>query len=350
MKINDTLYIITLESIEQRYTKQWYNYWKKEFSKYFNNVVYIDGEPVSDKIKNGRFLDINQTNIWKADQVKKLATLIGENKVNNQDTFIFMDAWHFGVTALKYMLQLNKIRAKVYGYFHAGSYDPYDFLNQYGLKPWAQYIETGWIHALDGVFVATKFHKSLILENLNLIGNAKIKSKINVVGFPMDWEKEIKDRVKYFDKEISLRKDLIVFPHRLDKEKNPDKFDSLKKQNEQYEFIKTLEVTKNKKDYYNLMNKAKICFSASDQETFGIGTVEALMMDVIPLVPDRLSYTELYDKRFLYTSIKEAKQKLEYFMINYYNKNLQKILYNNKRRIMRKSLESIPKMVKVMIK
>jgi len=91
--INNILYIITLEPIEQRYTKQWYKFWKDEFSKFFSKVIYIDGDPVSDKIENGRFLDINQTNIWKAEQVKKLAKLIGEGKVENHDQFIFMDGW-----------------------------------------------------------------------------------------------------------------------------------------------------------------------------------------------------------------------------------------------------------------
>jgi len=347
---NDTLYVITLEPIEQRYTKQWYEFWKDEFSKYFSKVVYIDGDPVSDKIENGRFLDINQTNIWKAEQVKKLAVLFGKNKINNQDKFIFMDAWSFGVTALKYMLQLNKIRSKMYGYFHAGSYDPHDFLNQYGLKPWAQHIETGWIKALDGVFVATKFHKTLILENLNLIGEPKIVNKIKVVGFPMDWEAEIKGRIGPIQENLGLREDLIVFPHRLDDEKNPEKFDKLKKDFPEYKFIKTLEVTKDKKDYYKLMSKAKICFSASDQETFGIGTVEALVMNVIPLVPDRLSYMELYDKKFIYTSMLEARQKLKYFMEHYDSRNLQKAVTQNKNRIIRQSLMSIKKMAEVMLK
>jgi len=346
MKNNVTLYFITLEPIEQRYTKQWYFYWKKEFSKYIKNVIYIDGNYNDDKITNGKFLDINKTNIYKAQQVEKLGNMFNENKIKDNDIFIFCDGWHFGITALKYMLQLNNIKSKIYGYFHAGSYDPYDFLNQAGMKKWAQYNESGWMHALDGIFVATKFHKELILENLNILYYEKFnKNKIKVVGFPMDWELEIKTRIN----KINKKADLIVFPHRLDKEKNPQQFDELKKEFQQYNFIKTLEVTKNKYEYYNLMNKAKICFSASNQETFGIGTVEALMMNVIPLVPNRLSYIELYDRSFIYNNIKEAKIKLKYFMNNYYSKSLQNKIKRNKKKIIKSSLNSIKKMSEVML-
>ena len=98
------------------------------------------------------------------------------------------------------------------------------------------------------------------------------------------------------------------------------------------------------------MSKAKICFSASDQETFGIGTVEALIMNVIPLVPNRLSYEELYDKKFIYTSLLEARQKLKYFMEHYDSRNLQHEIKKNKQRIIRQSLESIKKMADVMLK
>ena len=39
--MNRTLYVLTLAPIEQRYSKQWYTYWKKAFSKYFDNEKVI---------------------------------------------------------------------------------------------------------------------------------------------------------------------------------------------------------------------------------------------------------------------------------------------------------------------
>jgi glycosyltransferase involved in cell wall biosynthesis len=341
------LYVLTLEPIEKRYTKQWYSFWKKEFSKSFK-VIYIDGPKFSDIIDKGKFLDINKTNIWKAEQIKTVATLFSNGKIKTDDVFLFMDAWHPGVTAIKYMIQLNKMNCKVFGYWHAGTYDPADFTAQSGLGEWAQYDEVAWFRALDGSFVATQFHKKLIMESYKNYVNSK---KIHVVGFPMDWLAAI-------EKEISIpsreeKENIIVFPHRIDKEKSPEVFDKLASEFPEYTFIKTMEVTKNKKEYYKLLSRAKIVFSASSQETFGIGTVEALMLDVIPVVPNTLSYKELYDGAFKYTSYRGAKQKIKCIMqrCKKYSKNKDvfKILDENKHKLIKQSLDAIPKMSKIML-
>jgi hypothetical protein len=51
-----------------------------------------------------------------------------------------------------------------------------------------------------------------------------------------------------------------------------------------------------------LLGEAKIVFSASLQETLGIGCYEGAIVDAIPMVPDRLSYTEMYYEGFKYPS------------------------------------------------
>jgi glycosyltransferase involved in cell wall biosynthesis len=336
----NNLYIITLEKIEQRYTKQWYYYWNEAFGKYFN-VHYIDGPKLSDKIDKGRFLDINKTNLWKAEQVKKLSKLFMNNKIVNGDSFLFMDAWHYGITALKYMIDLQKFKCKIYGYWHAGSYDPADFVAQAGLGKWCNYNELGWLNALDKSFVATKFHKELLTTNLRAPSN-----KIKVIGFPMDWEKEISSKIK----SKNNKENIVVFPHRLDKEKNPQVFDKISKQHKQYKFIKTLLVTKTKRDYYTLLQKSKVVFSASTQETFGIGTVEALFLNNVPVVPNKLSYKELYNKEFRYDTIKEASEKVKYFIDNYDTPKVQKLIKDNKAKIQTLCLSSISNMAKVMLK
>ncbi len=43
-------------------------------------------------------------------------------------------------------------------------------------------------------------------------------------------------------------------------------------------------------------------FSCSLQETLGIGCYEGALLDSIPLVPDRLSYTEMYAEIWKYPS------------------------------------------------
>lgn len=342
------LYIITLEPIEKRYTKQWYTFLKDEFNKYFK-VYYVDGTIITDKIEKGRFLDINKTNKWKAEQVIELSKLFIENKVKDSDIFLFTDGWHPGIINLKYMIDLNNSKAKIYSYWHAGTWDDFDFVTEAGFRKWAQGFEQSTFDACSGHFVATQFHKDLIVKYFN-----KYANKIFVVGFPMDWITYMSKELNYditLNNNISTKENIVVFPHRLDKEKQPQVFDIISKQMRDYKFIKTISVTKTKKEYYEILNKAKIVFSANIQETFGIGTVEAMMLNVIPMVPNRLSYVELYDDLFKYTSIPTVKAKIRYIMTNYGKDNhMMRTLETNKQRLIRQSLDSVPKMAKVMNK
>ncbi len=336
------LYVLTLEPIEQRYTKQWYEYFKSAFSKYFD-VKYIDGDMTDDKIEKGRFLDINKTNIWKAKQAELISRLFYHDKVKDGDRFFFADGWHFGITALKYMAQLNNIKIKIYAFWHAGTWDQYDFISQAGLCKWAFGNELGWLKACDYNFVSTMFHKKLITDYFSAQ-----KLRIEVVGFPMNWIKETNKKIN--KNVLNIKRNLIVFPHRLDKEKAPDVFDKLAKRMPEYEFIKTMEVTKDKKEYYNLIKHAKVVFSASLQETFGIGTVEAMMLGAIPIVPNRLSYPELYNTRFIYADLCDAEQKIR-FIMNHYDESevLKDCLKENQDIIQNDSLDAINKIAKVML-
>jgi len=60
------------------------------------------------------------------------------------------------------------------------------------------------------------------------------------------------------------------------------------------------QLTKN--EYHNLLGEAKMVFSANLQETLGISCYEGAVVDAIPMVPDRLSYTEMYYDGFKYPS------------------------------------------------
>ena len=52
-----------------------------------------------------------------------------------------------------------------------------------------------------------------------------------------------------------------------------------------------------------MLGEAKLLFSANLQETLGISWYEGALVDTIPMVPDRLSYTEMAKQDFLYPSI-----------------------------------------------
>ena len=98
------------------------------------------------------------------------------------------------------------------------------------------------------------------------------------------------------------KRDLIVFPHRIAPEKQVEIFRDLKEQLPQYEFVVCQDQQLTKNEYHNLLGEAKMVFSANLQETLGISWYEGAIVDTIPLVPDRLSYSEMAYSTFKYPS------------------------------------------------
>jgi glycosyltransferase involved in cell wall biosynthesis len=54
------------------------------------------------------------------------------------------------------------------------------------------------------------------------------------------------------------------------------------------------------RDYANMLSRCDIVVSTSDHEFFGISIIEAVRAGCTPLVPNRLSYPELFPEEFLY--------------------------------------------------
>jgi len=98
------------------------------------------------------------------------------------------------------------------------------------------------------------------------------------------------------------KRDLILFPHRVAPEKQVEIFRDLKERLPQYEFVVCQEQELSKNEYHNLLGEAKMVFSANLQETLGISWYEGALVDAIPMVPDRLSYSEMAVPEFTYPS------------------------------------------------
>lgn len=98
------------------------------------------------------------------------------------------------------------------------------------------------------------------------------------------------------------KRDLILFPHRIAPEKQLPIFEDLKQHLPQYEFVVCQERQLTKNEYHNLLGESKLVFSANLQETLGISWYEGALVDAIPMVPDRLSYSEMALPDFKYPS------------------------------------------------
>ena len=305
------VFLIDLESVENRYTIEWKSRVPNLLSKAGHNVQILSGPTdIPNATTPGAFLNFGGTNIYKSAQVEQMGRLFCSGSVRPGDHFLFTDAWHPGIINLKYMSELLGIPVVTHGLWHAGSYDPQDFLGRLvGNKPWVRHAEKSFFHAFDHNYFATDFHIDMFHHNLINDGMFEnpweeedradmIKSgKYVRTGWPMEYMSGTLESYKRMPK-----RDLILFPHRIAPEKQVEIFRDLKEQLPQYEFVVCQDQELTKNEYHNLLGEAKIVFSCSLQETLGIGCYEGAIVDAIPMVPDRLSYSEMYLDTFKYPS------------------------------------------------
>lgn len=289
------LIIVHIESLDNRYTKQWRDAIPEMFSKTGMTIVNVDGDASGyDKPQSGAFFDFTATCLYKSSQASTLSRMISEGDIESGDIVFFTDAWNPTVHFLKYMLELQKItNVKLMGIWHAGAYDPTDILG-YTIqnRAWVKALEQSMFYAYDFNFFGTKQHQDKFHKNLNLeVFNSY------VVGYPLDYLQEVK---KY----ESSKEDIVVFPHRLNDDKAPWFFEMLEQvvhmTRPDIKFSFTQKLNLSKEEYYKYLGKCKVIFSANKHENLGIGTFEAMILGCVPLVPNKLSYKEMYDESFKY--------------------------------------------------
>jgi hypothetical protein len=295
-----TIFLIDLEAVPTRYTGQWKTHVPELLRKAGHNVQVISGpQDIPSATTPGAFLNFGGTNIYKANQVEQMGRLFCAGSVSPGDHFIFTDAWHPGIINLKYMSELLKIPVTTHGLWHAGSYDPQDFLGRLiGDAPWVRHAEKSYFFSYDHNYFATDFHIKMFAKNLFDVEDNGANPYVTQSGWPMEYMADELAPYKNLKK-----RDLILFPHRLAPEKQVDIFKDLATRLPQYEFVVCQEQQLTKHEYHTLLGEAKIVFSANLQETLGISCYEGALLDAIPLVPDRLSYTEMYHNHFKYPSI-----------------------------------------------
>ena len=300
------VFLIDLESVETRYTGQWKTHVPALLRKAGHDVQIISGpEDIPKATTPGAFLNFGGTNIYKANQVEQMGRLFCSGAVHPGDHFIFTDAWHPGIVNLKYMSKLLGIPVTTHGLWHAGSYDPQDFLGRLvGDQPWVRHAEQSFYHAFDHNYFATSFHVQLFAEAFSETIDNEWKltmleqGKIVRTGWPMEYMNGTLTSYKNMPK-----RDLILFPHRIAPEKQVEIFRDLKEHLPQYEFVVCQDQHLTKNEYHNLLGEAKLVFSANLQETLGISWYEGAIVDAIPMVPDRLSYSEMAYDTFKYPDV-----------------------------------------------
>ena len=291
-----TTYIVDIEAVDTRYTKQWKEYLPRQLQRATNEeVVVISGGETPQATTPGAFLNFGGTNVYKRKQLEQIGEMFCEGKVKDGDYFLYTDAWNPTVIQLRYMAELLGVDVRIGGLWHAGSYDPQDFLGRLiGDKPWVRNAERSMYECYDDNFFATDFHIDLFEESFREI---TVEHEPVRVGWPMEYLRDSLVPYSGMDK-----RDIILFPHRIAPEKQVDIFRDLAEQLPEYEFVVCQERELTKNEYHNLLGEAKLVFSANLQETLGISWYEGALVNAIPMVPDRLSYTEMAVPEFKYPS------------------------------------------------
>lgn len=287
------LYIVDRKPYSDNYTGEWHKYLPYFFEENGIESEVVSGNDLSLTHKESVTFDLPNESSYNVEQLPKLEQLFKKGKVRDGDKFLFVNAWHLGAVFVKNESTIRNLKVSIYGMWHTGSYDEQTFQGRLPNKEWLTYSEESLLRCYDINWVATEYHRKLISSSLNTHS-----CRIEVTGWPMGY---LKSKLRPNTK-ARVKRNLIVFPHRKLQEKQLNIFLDLKNSLPEYKWLVCLDSKMSKPEYHAVMAKAKIVFSASLQETLGVSMYEGLLLDSIPMVPDRLSYSEMYSDQFKYPS------------------------------------------------
>ena len=282
------IFLMQLEPLEQRYTEQWAR-WIVAGAHFLGlDYTVVEGKALTTRIETGSVLDAHSTSHWKATQMAAMIKKIKDGDVKDGDTVWFADLWNPDVLHLAYIRDLSGIKFKITGVLHAGSWDKTDFINRTGIGAWCGGFEKSLFTVADEIYLGSGYHKKMIINSIPY-GAPRFDDKLRVTGLFFNPYEIRKGRTKK-----PKDPNLVLFCHRLDPEKHPEKFDALKKRlkKTKLKFVKTVDRNLTKAQYYDLLEEATYAVSFEGQETFGYTVLECMALGVIPLVFNGMSYEE----------------------------------------------------------
>jgi glycosyltransferase involved in cell wall biosynthesis len=292
--------ILPIEAHQQRYTCEWVPEIPKRLRRAAKRkgvaaqIRSIKGTPLRQGTTPEAFLNFAATNIYKGEQIIRLAKFFNNGEVQPGDIFVVTDAWHPGVHQIRYISELLKVPVRIIGLWHAGSYDPNDFLGRIARRQWARSMEQALFDAYDLNVFATRYQVELFCNAFDLSPEDR---RIAQCGWPMEYLPSVLTPYAGVPKE-----NIVLFPHQLAPEKHVDMFRDLAGSFPDWRFIVCQEMPLPKEEYHRLLARGRVVFSCSLQETLGIGCYEGVLAGAVPVVPDRLSYREMYPEEFRYSS------------------------------------------------
>jgi len=344
---------LPLQPLNERYTFQWYSWFPREFEKYFDEVIVIDGKPLTKTIEKGAFLDVNSAFYWEMTQLRKVVKMMHNGQVKDNDYVFCADIEFPGLVHSINLLSLfNKVKVNLYGFVHAMSTTTEDFVSPFHEQ--MKYLEVGWLNSFNAVFVGSNYHRNIIISKLIRTTAAQsdvglLTNKLIVSGNP--WLSE-QIKTEFLEKygELPRKENIVIFPNRFDYDKRPNLFMDLAEiicdevddvkfllttsrpyirsshpwLVKRYKALKKLLGDKidyksglGKMEYYYELAKSKIMISISIEENFGYCPIESLTFGTYPLVPNRYSYKETVSNEFRYEDMDDLIKKTLYYIKNF---------------------------------
>jgi len=265
------LYLLPQLPVRNRYSENWIKIWERELDK-----LGVEYQTLGTRcIFSLKKYFTNPVNALRneCNQIKKLC-----QKDLSKDSILVLDIDFPGlITPAVQVLKLVYPELKVYGFLHAGSYNYGDIFEKTQGK---KNCEIGMLETFDKIFVSTNYHRQKIEDYFGVVFD-----NIEVVGFPLYQE----DIFKYVTSIPYSEKKYILFTGRPE-QSDYTLIDSLKKQFSKEKFL--ILKTRNRKKYFELLNKSKIVISLKREDTFGLTQLEAYILGSIPLSPKKYAYPE----------------------------------------------------------
>ncbi len=288
------IYLLPQLPVKNRYSEDWIGMWRRELKKLKVSFRVVGNET---PVKLTKFFSNPLKALeYEANQIKELA-----KRVPDKIFCLDIDFPGLLVPAIQ-VLRLANPKLKCYGYLHAGSWNKGDiFAKTKGKKG----LERAMFDVFDKIFVATHYHKKKIETYFG-----ESFANVVVVGLPFYRE----DVYRYVKPLPFNQKEYILINGRPE-QSDMSVVESLKKSFPFEKFV--MGSARNRKEYYTLLNKAKISISLKTEETFGLGQVEAFALGTIPLSPKAYGYVEIFSNEYmLYRDIMQLFTRLNYWLIS----------------------------------
>lgn len=282
-----TLFIVTElgAPIENYWRECW---WNGDFAKY--DIKIVDGTTISHE--SALFADT----YYKSIQLKVLMNMVETGKIRDGDVFIFTNAWNYIAVPLCYFRDEYKLNITMIGVWGDSLYNQFSPMWQRfkgASKTFGRQFEYALFNAYDYNCFLSENEIDLFEGKYGRVANS---NSIRVTGYPFEYL----SRVKKVDIE---RENFILFPYKVTNDMQVNAFRGLEGELSSLNFIYTYDTHSSRTAYRNLLQQSKLMFCSQVAETNPVLLWEGMCNGVVPMVPSRLMYYQVFPKEYQYPSL-----------------------------------------------